>query len=151
MIEYKSPFPYLLNKHSIFLAGSIEMGKAEDWQSYVKKKLSNEDVILLNPRRERWDPTWDQSHKNTKFKQQVVWELDAMDDADLILFYFDPKTKSPITLLELGLHAKFGNVVVCCPTGYWRKGNVEIVCQRYGIPLFETLDELLYDQFLISK
>ena len=26
---------------------------------------------------------------------------------------------------------------------YWRKGNVDIVCQRYGIPTVSTLNELV--------
>jgi hypothetical protein len=24
-------------------------------------------------------------------------------------------------------------IIVCCPDGYWRKGNVEVVCRRFGI------------------
>jgi len=61
--------------------------------------------------------------------------------------YFDPNTKSPITLLELGLFTVVDRVVkqkiiVCCPTGFWRKGNVDVVCRRYGIkqvPNFPSL------------
>jgi hypothetical protein len=47
--------------------------------------------------------------------------------------YFDPNTLSPISLLELGLHAKSGKLIVCCPEGFYRKGNVDIVCQNFGI------------------
>ena len=54
--------------------------------------------------------------------------------------YFSPETKSPITLLELGLFAE-KNIIVCCPSGFWRKGNVDIVCTRYGIPRFENFDD----------
>ena len=57
--------------------------------------------------------------------------------------YFSPETKSPISLLELGLYATSGKMIVCCPDGFWRKGNVEIVCEKYEIPLYETLDDLL--------
>ena len=66
-----------------------------------------------------------------------------MDCANLIVFYFDPNTKSPITLLELGLFAALKYVIVCCPDGFWRKGNVEIVCDRYEVPLCNTFDEFL--------
>ena len=59
------------------------------------------------------------------------------------VLYFDPKTKSPITLLEMGLHATDERVVVCCPEGFFRKGNVDIVCKRYDIKMTETYDELL--------
>jgi hypothetical protein len=34
---------------------------------------------------------------------------------------------------------------VCCPEGFWRRGNVEMVCRRLRIPLFETLDDLIAD------
>jgi len=66
-----------------------------------------------------------------------------LEMADTILLYFDPKTKSPISLLELGLFAKSGKMMVCCPEGFWRKGNVDIVCERYRIPQFESLEELI--------
>lgn len=40
-------------KYSIFLAGSIEMGKAEDWQTSVENYFKDqEDYTILNPRRD---------------------------------------------------------------------------------------------------
>lgn len=62
--------------------------------------------------------------------------------ADVIAMYFDPDTKAPITLLELGLFARTGKMIVACPEGFWKKGNVEIVCGRYGIECLGSLDEL---------
>jgi hypothetical protein len=57
--------------------------------------------------------------------------------------YFVPSTKSPITLLELGLLARSNKLVVCCPEEFWRRGNVEVVCARYGVPLVAELPELI--------
>lgn len=128
---------------SVFLAGSIEMGKAIDWQTRVTNELSEESVLILNPRRDDWDSSWEQKINNSKFKQQVDWELDALEYADLILMYFDPSTMSPISLLELGLFAETGKLIVCCPDGFWRKGNVDIVCQRYCIIQVNTIEELI--------
>jgi len=51
-------------------------------------------------------------------------------------------SKAPISLLELGLEAKNKKVVVVCEDGFYRKGNVEIVCNKYDIPLHNTLEEL---------
>jgi hypothetical protein len=52
----------------------------------------------------------------------------------MICYCFDPKGMAPITLLELGLFAQSDKkIVVCCPDGYWRKGNVDILCSRLGI------------------
>jgi hypothetical protein len=51
-----------------------------------------------------------------------------------------PESKSPITLLELGLHANSSRLMVCCPDGFYRKGNVEVVCHRHNIPLFNDFE-----------
>lgn len=128
---------------SIFLAGSIDMGRAEPWQAQVEAVLAHEDVILLNPRRDDWDDSWVQSIANPEFRRQVEWELDGLERADWILIYFAPNTSAPVSLLELGLSARSGHVIVACPPGYWRRGNVEIVCQRFGIPLYPDLESAL--------
>ncbi len=130
-------------KNSVFLAGSIEQDKAENWQKYIEIKLNNTDITILNPRRDSWNANWEQNIENPEFNQQVNWELESLEKADLILMYFAPNTKSPISLLELGLFAKSGKMIVCCPKGFWRKGNVDIVCQRYNIMQVEKLDELV--------
>lgn len=130
---------------TIFLAGSIEMGAAENWQESFAKKLQNNSldntVTLYNPRRDSWDSSWVQKKDNADFSNQVWWELNHLDWCDLILMYFDPNTKSPVSLLELGLYADSKKLIVVCPDGFWRKGNVEIVCDKYGIPCYNSIDE----------
>jgi hypothetical protein len=127
----------------IFLAGSIEMGTAEEWQTRVGLYLADKNVILLNPRRLDWDSSWVQSKDNQQFREQVEWELYGLEMAHRILMYFDPETKSPISLLELGLHARSPQkLIVCCPEGFWKKGNVDIVCERYKIPQIKKLTEV---------
>lgn len=127
---------------TIFLAGSIEQDQASHWQEEIIENLKQYNYTVFNPRRKEWNANWEQQVDNPNFKQQVDWELDALEKADVILMYFDPKTKSPISLLELGLFAKSGKLLVCCPTGFWRKGNVDIVCQRYGIKQFQNIEEI---------
>lgn len=129
--------------NGVFLAGSIEMGKAIDWQTEIANKLKDEDVTLFNPRRDDWDSTWEQKIENDNFREQVLWELDAMELAEKIIIYIDPCTKSPITLLELGIHANSDKMCVCCPEGFYRKGNVDIVCAYYGIRTAKNIDELV--------
>ena len=132
----------------IFLAGSIEMGLAEDWQTRVANYFQDQsEYTLLNPRRDDWDSSWVQAIENPNFYQQVNWELNGLDRADTIILYLSPETKAPISLLELGLFAASGKLLVCCPSGFWRKGNVDIVCERYGIPVYEALDDLLQRHF----
>ena len=103
------------------------------------------NLVILNPRRDGWDGSWEQRADNPQFFEQVSWELDMLDAADIVVMYLAPDTKSPISLLELGLYARSGKLKVCCPTGFWRRGNVEMVCKRYQIPLFENLDALIAD------
>lgn len=147
MNQLKSPAPLPQDRQqvAIFLAGSIEQGTAEDWQAKVVNALADMDVLLYNPRRDVWDATLEQDIENPIFKEQVEWELDALGDADWIIMYFDPATKSPITLLEFGLWLDSGKLIVACPDGFWRKGNLQVCCARAGIILHETLDGLIED------
>jgi hypothetical protein len=132
-------------RKSVFLAGSIEMGKAEDWQTQLTQTFNEAGYDVFNPRREDWDSSWTQDFENPQFFQQVTWELNALENSDLIIMYFSPETKSPISLLELGIFAKSGKIRVVCPESFWRKGNVDIVCQYYNIPLYENFETLLLD------
>lgn len=132
------------NAFSVFLAGSIEMGVAEDWQETIINELEQyNNGYILNPRRDKWDSTWQQIKENPQFAEQVNWELEALEKASMIVFYFSPETKSPVSMLELGLFAQSKKVVVCCPNGFWRKGNIDIVCQRYNIKQVNTINELI--------
>lgn len=128
--------------YRVFLAGSIEMGAAINWQDKLTELLSDTDGYILNPRRDDWDSSWEQSLENAQFRNQVQWELKAMELADRILMYFDPATKSPISLMELGMYCSSNKLVVCCPDGFWRKGNVDVVCERYRTPQVKTIQEL---------
>ena len=131
------------NNTTVFLAGSIEMGAAVDWQTMLADEFLSKNITFYNPRRDEWDSSWTQEITNPQFYQQVNWELNALENANYIVMFFDPNTKSPISLLELGLYAESGKMLVCCPEGFWRKGNVDIVCDRYGIPNFNSLEDLI--------
>jgi hypothetical protein len=144
--EIKPPqFDLRGSKFSVFLAGSIEMGTAVDWQKELVEELDSRttaDITVYNPRRDNWDSSWKQAIDNPQFSLQVNWEMDYLERADLKVFYFDKDTKSPITLLELGKYGAY-NSVVYCPDGYWRKGNVDIFCHRENVPMVESIEELV--------
>ena len=143
VIKPPTPLPHSFQKFSVFLAGSIEQGLAKDWQSELYERFKDKPLILLNPRRDTWDASWKQDIDEPQFRFQVLWELEGQERADLIVMYFQPETRSPVTLLELGLFAQSGKLVVCCPEGFWRKGNVDIVCRKYNIQQVETLNDLI--------
>ncbi len=129
---------------TLFLAGSIAMGTVEDWQAETENKFSDysdDELVIFNPRREDFDANIKQSIDEPVLNEQVNWELDALEEADYVLMYFHPETKAPITMLELGLHAdNIVKLIVCCPDGFYRQGNIEIVCKRYNIPFFKDLN-----------
>lgn len=145
MVEYKSPekTEKIEGNLTVFLAGSIEMGLAENWQAKLVKEFKDDTITFFNPRRDNWDPTWVQSIDNKEFKEQVDWELDHLESADTIVMVIDPATMSSISLLELGLFAKSARLIVLCPEGFYRKGNVDIVCERYLIVQVSTFDGLV--------
>ena len=128
VLKPPTPFPVTITTPSVFLAGSIDLGTAEDWQARVANDLRGLDVLIFNPRRDEWDASWTQSIDNALFRQQVEWELEGLERAAVVAMYFAPTTRAPVTLLELGLCARTGKLLVCCPEGYWRRGNVEVVC-----------------------
>jgi hypothetical protein len=86
----------------------------------------------------------EQTIEDIQFNEQVTWELNSLEASQFIIMYFDPKTKSPISLLELGIHACSNpeKLIVLCPEGFWRKGNVDIVCKKYGVKQVKDFDEI---------
>lgn len=140
-------------KFPIFLAGSIEMGRAIQWQRHMYKFLDHLPITVCNPRRGAWDPNVVGAAKDAAFRHQVEWELDALHEAKVICFFFDVTTQSPVTMLELGLWAHSGKIVVCCGDTFWKAGNVHIVCERYGIPFTKDFKELpgMIEKMLTEK
>jgi hypothetical protein len=141
LVRYRRPGA----KPTIFLAGSIEMGVAEQWQRIAIAGLKDSTSVIYNPRRLDWNSDWAQDIESENFNAQVNWELDMIERADYVLFHFDPHTKSPITLAELGMMSvlKPDRMIVSCPVGFWRRGNVEIICERAGVQFTNDLDAAL--------
>lgn len=131
---------------TLFLGGSIEQGKASEWQKRVIQELKDtEQLTIFNPRREVWDATWSQSPDNKKLREQIRWELDRIDECDIILLYFQAGTMSPITLLELGicLGSKHRDLIVVCEPGFWREANVVESCEFFNKKVLVSLDEAI--------
>lgn len=132
----------------VFLAGTIDLGNSEDWQLTLighLDELTDIPVVVLNPRRDTWHgtPTTD----NPEFVKQVSWEMKNLESADIIVMRLIGSSRSPVSLMELGLHARIGKLIVLCDDGFWRKGNVDMVSERYGIKQVSSpaalLDEVL--------
>lgn len=128
---------------SVFLAGTTNRVDTTDWRETLASSLSEAPITVYNPYRTDWDSTWSEDIDFAPYREQVEWELDKQEKADMVAVYFHPATQAPIALLELGLCAKAsGKAIVCCPEGYWKRGNVQIVCQKFGIETVESVEEL---------
>jgi hypothetical protein len=144
-IEAPATYP---NGHvSIFLAGSIENGTAEDWQTSLSKLIehyfTDDVVMILNPRRKNWNPDADRQ----ELVDQITWEQGALEAATMVCFYFDPKTKSPISLLELGQMLGTKPVVVFCPEEFFRYTNVQVTCSGYNVSVHTNIETFVEDIF----
>lgn len=132
---------------TVFLAGSIANGDAVEWQKEIveeikameKEAVSNItaptrffNTGVFNPRNHNWDKSIvPNDYNNLVLQKQIDWELDAISLADYVIFYFDAKTQSPITLQELGYATGLGKqLVVYCPKEFWRYANVRKMVDR---------------------
>ena len=133
--------------YHVFLAGSIDMGKAVDWQSRACSIMDSypNNYVVYNPRRDDWDSSWDQVLGDNEFTRQVRWELQMLDEADIILMHITKESLAPITLLEFGRAAAMypNKLALSVEHGFWRRGNIEVVCDLHNIPLYATLEEAM--------
>ena len=128
----------------IFLAGTIDMGKSVDWQKATCdwfRALPEGRYLLFNPRRDKG-----LSGEMSDFEHQVNWELEHLEKADLIIMNILASSKSPITLLEMGLFMRSGKWRLICEPGFYRYDNVRLTCARYGVPLYQNMDDFLLKQ-----
>lgn len=138
------------NVHSIFLAGTIDNGNSENWQEkqieLIKARYNevnelpfgfetNEVVLIYNPRNDNWDAS--NSDDEEAMNKQISWELEHLEKATEIIMNLLPNSKSPISLLELGLFGGSGKMTVYCTKDFYRYFNVKVTCNRYNIKLVE--------------
>ena len=123
-----------ITNQSIFLAGTIDDGKSEDWQSKLIEELSDHEITILNPRRNNWGDLSD-----NELRKQITWELDHLEKADIIFMYIIGTSKSPISLLEMGIHIKDLKLIVVCEPEFYRYENVKITCEYYNAELYDSL------------
>ncbi|ROW05252.1 hypothetical protein VSDG_00290 [Cytospora chrysosperma] len=137
---------------SIFLAGTTEFAT---WRGTFLAVLEGlylageanpppyPSTTVYDPFQPNWTGDWREDLGDGRFRAQVEWELERQDGAAVVAFFLDERSRSPVSLLELGLCARSGKAVVGCERGYWKRGNVQAVCQRYGVPMADDLNGLV--------
>ena len=119
---------------SVFLAGTIDNGDSSNWQEELIEKCKDLNVTFFNPRRKEWiqNPTFED------MEYQIKWEQEHLDRADVIIMFLLDGSKSPISLLELGLYSQSKKIYVFCNPAFYRWDNVRLTCDKYNIPLLRT-------------
>ncbi|KAK3952832.1 hypothetical protein QBC32DRAFT_340397 [Pseudoneurospora amorphoporcata] len=130
--------PEFTGKKSVFLAGTTsKIGDEADWRDNLARQLSRLPITVINPVSPNWID-WPEEITFAPFREQVEWELDMQERADIVLIYYGPGTLAPVSLLELGLCACTSKAIVCCHKEYKKRGHVQIVAKRYGIEFLEN-------------
>ena len=122
----------------VFLAGGIS--NCPDWQAEVIRDAADLDVSLYNPRRPGGAFTDDGGAAD-----QIRWEFQALNRADLILFWFCAETIQPIVLFELGRwSATTKPLVVGAHPSYPRRLDVveQLALVRPQLVVTDTLTDL---------
>lgn len=120
----------------VFLAGAIDMGAAVDWQQQVIEALDEyPGFTLLNPRRAEFAPD--------TLDEQIAWELDALNNAHIVLMWFPAQAKAPIALLETGLYMQSEKLLIGAEPGFYRRRNLEMTCDYYGVTLHDSLADVI--------
>lgn len=134
-VYYAPDYPEIYDdkRISIFLAGTIDQGNSHNWQNDFMNVFQDWDIDIYNPRRPHWNTTIDPTLVSNELENQVNWELDHLECSDLIVMRLLSSSLSPISLFEFGLFLGKRDIIVYCEEGFWRKGNVDIICDRYNI------------------
>lgn len=141
----KTDFNYKTDEYNLFLAGTIDDGKSEDWQSKTIEQCKNhqyaDKLVIFNPRNPDWDHTIQQTDSDPNFRKQVDWEQDCLEYADIIFMYIAGNSTSIISMMELGQYCKSRKLIISAEPNYFRRGNIEVLARRNNIPLFDNLQD----------
>ena len=130
--------PKIEHRVSIFLAGTTSKTDEPDWRETLIDAIKHLPVTIFNPKRDDWDSTWKEYFSDQRWAEQVKWEFDMQEDADVVVVFFHGVSPAPISLLELGLWVRDGKVIACAKDDYSKRGNVEEVCWRHSTPCVGT-------------
>ena len=126
---------------SVFLAGGIT--GCEDWQAHVRRRMADDRVVLLNPRRADFDVT-----RGDSAAQQIAWEWRHLHDprTTATLFWFAPDAVQPIALFELGgALAGRRRIVVGTHPSYPRRLDVVLQAGHFDpdLVVHDDLDDVI--------
>lgn len=110
---------------------------------------------IIDPYNPTWDSTWREDPSDNKFVEQVAFESHGLEIADIVVVGFmGPAVRGGkvgaggSALVELGIVLERGGedrmrIVVGVEEGFWKKGYVRVLCERFGVRCTGGLEELV--------
>ncbi len=133
---------------TVFLAGPFD-GPAKEWRDEVIAALDDLDVVIIDPRNERWDGREPGSPGR---RGAYEWQCDAAYQADVVVVWVPAGSHAPTALMILGYlgakrstAARSSSVVV---GGEGWDGLVRLFAQNHR---FFSLDEDLGEVIRIAR
>lgn len=136
-IEAIANYEKVAGEKSIFLAGGI-IG-CGDWQTEMIDRLSDTNLVVLNPRRNNFP------HDPYATTIQIKWEFDHLRKADMILFWFPKEGLCQTSLYEIGCWAASSKpLFVGIQPGYVKDGGLrkQLALVRPDMPVVNNLEDL---------
>jgi len=116
----EAPNNHTSNEKSLFVAGWIS--NCPNWQEEFILYFKDKTITIFNPRRKNFDI----NNKNLEL-EQITWEHNHLEKADIISFWFPKETLCPIVLYELWKYIKSDKqIFIWVDSEYQRKSDVEI-------------------------
>ena len=147
----EAPERYYTGEVGLFLAGGIT--NCPDWQQEMRELLKDLDIVIFNPRRKDF-PIGD---PDAAF-DQIKWEFEFLNRADMILFWFSRGSLNPIVLFEYGKwlmntrnKTNYKPIFVGIDLEYERKQDVELqtrfeniyICNRIRYSLEDLANQII--------
>jgi nucleoside 2-deoxyribosyltransferase-like protein len=135
-----APLPWIPVKQvSLCLAGG---NPGLSWRSYMIERLSCVPITVFDVYHSEYTGS-----KPSFEDGSVLWELRRLQEAKVIALYVEHGwAASPVALMELGLYAQSGKLVVYCPSAFAESKGVEDimdVCALYDVLVVDSLDKLV--------
>ena len=128
------------SKFTVFLGGNMK----SPWRKEVIDLLSEQDLdmVILDPTVNDWETKiGSEDADNPAFVAQTNWEHMGLIMADVEVFFYDDKSISPITLVEMGLYKSI-NSIVHLSDDYEKAAYIRYVSRRFGLPVVQSVKEL---------
>lgn len=134
------------NGPKIFLAGSMDNDNEENWRketidyinkSWFEDRTNTESITIYNPKR---NEGWSVDLEN----EQATWNISMLNIADYIILYLTGDSVSPVSLLELGLHARDKKLFLAINDDYLRKNIAKFYYSCYGYNrIYSSIQEMV--------